>query len=219
MFCSLLPCFLISSMKDMPEKKCQFILASASPRRRELLRRAGYDFEIVVSGIDESKISTESLSPAQYACKLALAKAQDVGQKFPARLVAGADTIADFNGEIIGKAEDAGHAEQITRKLFSEPHKIITAIAMVNKEAGLELVEYDTTTVYPRKMNEKQLAEHIASGIWKDKAGAYAIQCRKASPSGEGGDEFIDHIEGSETNVMGLSMELFEKMIKRLISV
>jgi septum formation protein len=193
-------------MKNTEKKR--FILASASPRRKELLIKAGFGFDIVVSDIDESKLLTKELSPAQFACRAALAKANDVAERFKDRLIVAADTIADFNGEIIGKADDAEHAEQIIRKLFSEPHKIITAIAMVKKDAGLELVEYDTTAIYPRKMSEKQLAEHIASGVWKDKAGAYAIQ--------EGGDEFIERIEGSETNVVGFSMELFEKMIKKV---
>lgn len=187
-------------------KKHQFILASASPRRKELLKRAGYDFEIVVSNIDESKIPTEGLSPAQFACRAAVAKANDIAEKFPDKIIVAADTVADFAGEIIGKAETAEQAEEITRKLFSRPHKVITAVAIVKKEAGVEIVDYDTTVVYPKKLSEAQIVRHIESKSWKDKAGAYAIQ--------EGGDEFIDRIEGSETNVMGLSMELFEKMIK-----
>lgn len=188
-------------------KNNRFILASASPRRKELLQKAGCKFDIVVSQVDESKISAQGLTAIQYACKLALAKAQDVAKKFPDTLVVGADTVADFDGEIIGKAESPEHAEQITRKLFSQPHKIITAIAMIKKTAGVEIVEYDVTDIYPIKMNDQEIAEHIASGIWKDKAGAYAIQ--------EGGDKFIEKIVGSETNVMGFSMELFEKMIKK----
>ncbi|MBN1787254.1 MAG: septum formation protein Maf [Sedimentisphaerales bacterium] len=189
-------------------EKQSFILASASTRRKELLTGAGYEFTIVVSNVDEFEISAEDLTPAQFACRAALAKAKAVAENFPQKIVVGADTVADFDGEIIGKAEDADHAEEITRKLFSRPHKIITAIAIVKKEAGIEAVEFDTTTVYPKKMSEEQIAEHIKSGKWKDKAGAYALQ--------EGGDEFVDHLEGSETNVIGLSMELFEKMIKRL---
>jgi septum formation protein len=192
----------------MQTEKKRFILASASPRRKELLTKAGFQFDIVVSNIDESNLPTKGLSPERFACKAALAKANDVAGRFKNRLIVAADTIVDYNSEIIGKAENAEHAEEITRKLFSGPHKVITAIAMVKKDAGLELVEYDSTTVYPKKMSEKQIEEHIASGVWKDKAGAYAIQ--------EGSDEFIDHIEGSETNVMGFSMELFEKMIKKV---
>lgn len=192
----------------MQVKKHSFILASASPRRKELLKKAGFVFDVVVSNIDELKIPTRGLTPAQFACKAALAKAYDAAAKFPGKLIVAADTVADFDGETIGKAETPKQAEEITRKLFSRPHKVITAIAMVKKDTALELVEYDTTIVYPKKMSEKQIKEHIASGIWKDKAGAYAIQ--------QGGDKFIEHINGSETNVMGLSMELFEKMIKKL---
>lgn len=183
-----------------------FILASASPRRKELLKKAGFVFDTAVSNIDESKIQTTGLAPAQFACKAALDKANNVAKKFPDKIIIAADTIADFDGEIIGKAESAEQAERITRKLFSKPHKIITAIAIVRKNTALELVEYDTTIVYPKKMSEKQIKEHIASGIWKDKAGAYAIQ--------EGNDKFIEKLDGSKTNVMGLSMELLEKMLK-----
>jgi septum formation protein len=192
----------------MQAARHSFILASASSRRKELLKKAGYKFDAVVSNIDESKIRTKGLTPAQFACAAALAKANDVAEKFPQNFVVAADTIADSDGEIIGKAQNAKHAEQITRNLFSKPHKVITAIAIVKKKAGLKLVDYDTTTVYPKKMSERQIEEHIASGVWRDKAGAYAIQ--------QGGDKFIDHIDGSETNVMGLSMELFEKMIKKV---
>jgi septum formation protein len=186
----------------------KFILASASPRRKELLIEAGYKFDIVVSNVDESKISADGLPPAEYTCKLAIAKAQGVADKFPDKLVVGSDTIVDFNGEIIGKAESASHAEEITRKLFSQPHKVITAIAMIKKNAGLKTVEYDVTIIYPIKMTDEEIAEHIKSESWKDKAGAYAIQ--------EGGDKFVEKIDGSLTNVVGLSMELFEKMFKQI---
>ncbi|MGA2914683.1 MAG: nucleoside triphosphate pyrophosphatase [Sedimentisphaerales bacterium] len=190
----------------MPEEKFHFILASASPRRKELLEKAGYKFDIVISNIDESK--NKEKTPIKFACAAALAKANDIAKKFPDKIIIGADTIADFDGEIIGKAKNAKDAEQITRKLFSKPHKIITGIAIVKKNAGLEIVDYDTTIVYPVKMSEKEIEKHIASGIWQGKAGAYAIQ--------QGGDKFIEHIKGSESNVMGLSMELLEKMIKKV---
>ena len=192
----------------MQHKNYHFILASASPRRKQLLLEAGYVFDIAVSEIDETKLPVKGLTAEKFACNAALAKANDIAQKFPDKLIVGSDTVVDFNGEIIGKAEDAQQAELITRKLFSQPHKVITAIAMVKRNSDFERVEYDTTIVYPRKLSEKQIAEHIASEIWKDKAGAYAIQ--------QGGDKFIERIDGSETNVMGFSMELFEKMMKKV---
>jgi septum formation protein len=197
----------MSGMSRQAEKN-RFILASASPRRKDLLAKAGYKFDIVVSSVDESTLPLKGVTPAEFACNAAIAKANDVAKQFKDWLIVASDTVVDYNGEIIGKAEDAKHAEEITRKLFSGPHKVITAIAMVKKDIGLEKVEYDSTTVYPTGMSEKQIEEHIASDVWKGKAGAYGIQ--------EGGDKFIERIEGSETNVMGFSMELFEKMIKKV---
>jgi len=138
-----------------------------------------------------------------------LAKAKNVAEKYPDCLVIGADTVVDFDGEIIGKPTDAKDAEQITQKLFSRPHKVITGLAIVRLSDGIEIVESDTTTVYPRKMTAEQIAEHIESESWRDKAGAYAIQ--------ETGDKFIEKIEGSLTNVMGLPMELLQRLLKRFI--
>ena len=185
------------------------ILASASPRRKQLLAEAGYKFTCVCPDIDESAFAAEGINPCEYAERLALAKAKNVAEKYPDCLVIGADTVVDFNGEIIGKPADAKEAEEITRKLFSGPHKVITAVAMVRISDGTEIVESDATTVYPKKLTESQIAEHIKSGSWRDKAGAYAIQ--------EGDDEFIERIEGSLTNVMGLPMELLRRLLKRFV--
>jgi len=102
-------------------------LASGSPRRQKLLAEAGYKFEVFPSDIDETGFSPGGFSARKYAEKLALAKANNVAAKFPNRLVVWADTIVDFDGEIIGKAVNAEDAERITRKLFSSPHKVITS--------------------------------------------------------------------------------------------
>ena len=186
----------------------QFILASASPRRKRLLEQAGFRFEIVPSGVDEAAFETADVTSAEHTKILALAKAKDVARAYPAAIVMGADTVVDLDGEIIGKPDDAGHAEEITRKLFSRPHKVITGVALVCVEKGIEMVEADTTVVYPRKLTEAQIAEHIRKGDWQGKAGAYGIQ--------ETGDEFVDHIEGSFTNVMGLPMELVQRLLETL---
>jgi len=224
----------------MPEQpKCSIILASASPKRRQLLAEAGYEFTSIPPNIDESALRRHSLparsvsakagfeasatfladeiSPCEYAKRLALAKARNVAhratagsaqtRKHPDCLVIGADTIVDFNGQVIGKPKDAKEAEQITKKLFSQPHKVITAVAVVRLSDKTELVESDSTTIYPKKITDKQIAEHIKSGSWRNKAGAYAIK--------EKDDEFIERIEGSLTNVMGLPMELLQQLLKR----
>ena len=187
------------------ELPAAIILASASPRRRRLLDEAGYTFTVVEPDVDESAFPTEGIAARQYAEALALAKARSVAPIYADRLVIGADTIADFDGEIIGKPIDADDAQRITRKLFSAPHKVITGVAIVRICDHTELVESDSTTVYPKPMTAGQIAEHIKSGTWQDKAGAYAIQ--------ETGDEFVERIEGSLTNVMGLPMELLKSLL------
>jgi len=208
------------------------ILASASPRRRQLLAEAGYKFTVVKPDIDESAFSVKGLKASEYAELLALAKAKNVAEKHTGFLVIGADTVADFKGQIIGKPADAKQAEQITRKLFSGPHKVITAVAIVRMcrpwpPAGghscpppgqraaslarnaIELVASETTTVYPRKLTVEQIRRHIKSKSWQGKAGAYAIK--------EKGDEFIERIDGSLTNVMGLPMELLQLLLKKFL--
>ena len=199
------------------------ILASASPRRKQLLTEAGYRFTVVTSDVDESAFPTDGVSACDYTKRLALAKANSVASEHPTSLIIGADTVVDFHRQIIGKAANAKEAQQITERLFSTPHNVVTGIAIVRRGPGvpsgrphgvapteneIQLLDSDTTTVYPRKMTAEQIAEHVAGGSWKDKAGAYAIQ--------ETGDEFVEKIEGSLTNVMGLPMELLASVLGQL---
>ena len=185
------------------------ILASVSPRRRQLLAEAGYEFRVVAPQINESDFPAEGLAPSEYAGQLALAKAKSVAGRFSRCLVIGADTVVDFKGRIIGKAGDEKQAEQIIRELFSTAHKVITAVAIVRLSDDTEMVESDTTIVYPKKISDKQIAEYIRIGRWRNKAGAYAIQ--------ERADEFIERIDGSLTNVMGLPMELLQRLLNGFI--
>ncbi|MBN2317088.1 MAG: septum formation protein Maf [Sedimentisphaerales bacterium] len=191
------------------ERPSPIILASASPRRRQLLSEAGYQFEIVKPDVDESVFPTQGMTTREYAETLALAKARSVAPMYPDHWVIGADTVVDFAGEIIGKPVDADDAERITKKLFSAPHQVITSVAIIKLCDDIELVESDITTVYPKTMTAGQIAEHIKGGTWRDKAGAYAIQ--------ETGDAFVERIEGSLTNVMGLPMELLDSLLTKML--
>jgi len=186
----------------------QIILASASPRRKDILKKAGYKLIVEKSEVDESKFPTDSVEPWKYAEQLALAKAKDVAPNYPFQLVLGADTIVDYDGAIIGKPADEKEAEEIVTKLFSKPHKVITGIALFRISDDTEIVTHDVTIVYPKKMSPEQIEEHLLSGTWKDKAGAYAIQ--------ETGDQFVEKIEGSLSNVMGLPLELVTKLLNEL---
>jgi septum formation protein len=185
------------------------VLASTSPRRHQLLAQAGYTFTVIAPEFDESTCSAVGHAPCSYAEALALGKARSVAPRYPEALVIGADTLVDADGEIIGKPDDAADAERITRKLFSASHQVITGLALVRISDRTEIVRSDVTTVYPRKMTEEQVFAHIAGRSWEGKAGAYAIQ--------ETGDEFVERIEGSLTNVMGLPMELLQRLLKRVL--
>jgi len=185
-----------------------FILASASPRRKQLLEKAGYLFKVIPSNVDESGYSASGKTPEQFAIELAYAKAADIAEKHPDMLVLGADTIVDLDGTIIGKPANAKDAERITRELFSRPHKVITAVSFIRLKDNINITQADTTIVYPRQLTNEQVAEHIKSNNWQGKAGAYGIQ--------ESGDEFVEKIDGSFTNVMGLPMELVEKMLEKI---
>jgi septum formation protein len=192
------------------KQKSPIILASASLRRRELLTTAGYEFTVVKSAIDESKFSAEGIEPYKFAEQLALAKANDVAREYPDKIVIGADTIVDYAGQIIGKPEDEVEARQIIENLFSSPHKVITGLAIVRLCDDTELVAHDSTTVYPKQLTQEQISQHIEIGLWKNKSGAYAIR--------ENGDEFVEKIDGSLTNVMGLPMELLESLLKQVLT-
>lgn len=200
------------------ERSRTIILASASPRRKQLLAEAGFKFTAIRPDINESALEGEGAR--KCAERLALAKAKDVAGKFPDCLVIGADTVVDFQGEIVGKAVDEKEAEVIVRKLFSAPHKVITGVAIVRAADGTEIVESENTTVYPKRLTDKQIAEHIKSESWRDKAGAYAIKARRGGAdrrSWECRDEFIEKIEGSLTNVMGLPMELLQRLLAQFV--
>ncbi|HPD45805.1 MAG TPA: Maf family protein [Anaerohalosphaeraceae bacterium] len=184
-----------------------FILASASPRRKLLLEQDGYVFDVIPSEVDESNYPATGLDSVEHTRQLALAKAKDIARRYPDRLVLAADTVVDFDGQIIGKPVDAADAERIVRMLFSTPHKVITGLALVRLADNTEIVEAAVTTIYPRPLTEEQIAEHIRLEDWKGKAGAYGIQ--------ESGDEFVERIEGSFTNVIGLPMELTRQFLSR----
>jgi septum formation protein len=182
------------------------ILASASPRRRDLMTQAGYNFKVVPSDVDEKSISPDGLLSSRYAELLALAKAENIALRYPDDVVIGADTIVDFNGQIIGKPADAADARRITEMLFSDTHKVITGIAILRLAGGLKMVRHDTSVIYPRRLTPEQIEAHITGGSWRDKAGAYAIQ--------ETGDELIEKFDGSLSNIMGMPMELLERMLQ-----
>lgn len=155
-------------------------------------------------------------NPSQLAEALAFFKASAVLGERPDRLVLGADTLVVCGQELMGKAADAGQARQMLQMLSGSRHRVITGLAMLIPPCRQEspgprerFLASETTYVTMRHLSEKEIEGYIASNEWRDKAGAYAIQ--------ETGDAFIEKIEGSWSNVVGLPMELLERMFQQVL--
>jgi septum formation protein len=188
----------------MIEKR--LILASASPRRRDLMIEGGYHFDIMASEVEEPKVSGVKESPELVAKAVALFKAEDVArrQEEPA-VVLGADTLVACENDILGKPADADDARAMLHRLSRTRHRVITGVAMIDTDDGRRMVEANTSWITMRPMSEQEIESYIASGEWEGKAGGYAVQ--------ETADRFIVKIDGSFTNVVGLPMELIGQML------
>ena len=186
---------------------CPLVLASASPRRRELLSAAGVAFEAVAPPIPEPSDADWPLGPAARAEALAFFKARSVRDLRPDAWVLGADTLVARAGVVLGKPVDAADARRMLRSLAGTRHAVITGVALLGPGGERSLLS-EATRVTMREMTAAELDQYVASGEWKDKAGAYAIQ--------ETGDRFIESIEGSFTNVVGLPMELIGRLLARI---
>ena len=184
----------------------KLILASSSPRRRQLLREGGFEFQVVSPSIHEPAGGQIShLKPSQQAEALAYFKARAVADQFPEATVLGADTVvAAADGRVLGKPSDARQAREMIERLSGTRHAVITGVALLGP-GQRRLIASSTSHVTMREMTADEIQRHIDSGKWEGKAGAYAIQ--------ETRDKFVDTVEGSLTNVMGLPMELVEQMI------
>jgi septum formation protein len=183
------------------------ILASESPRRRELLRQTGYRFLVQAAPVDEDAVDP-SLSPAAYVESLAYLKTR-VAIEFHglrAGLVLGADTAVELGGRMIGKPADEADARRILAGLSGSVHHVLTGLALVDVAACRRWLAHDSTAVRMRPMAAEEIAAYVASGEAMGKAGAYALQ--------ETGDRYVESIQGSWTNVVGLPMELLERMLK-----
>jgi septum formation protein len=185
----------------------RLILASASPRRAELLTAAGYSFAVHAVDIDERVQDGET--PREYVQRLAREKAARAWELLnPAggSLVLGADTAVVVDDDILGKPRDASDAARMLRRLSGRPHEVMTGVSVVS--AGDPLTFVETTTVWFAPLDESQVAWYVASGEGVDKAGAYAIQGRAA--------RFIPRIDGSYSNVVGLPIAAVAGAIARL---
>jgi len=181
------------------------ILASASPRRRELLRQLDVSFDIVPSGIPEVPLEDEE--PACFAGRAAREKALDVAAKIPATWVIGADTVVVLDDRIIGKPVDEPDARAMLRHLSGRQHQVLTAIAFIGPDGRLENELVVTSTVQFRTLSDPEIAAYVSTGEPMDKAGGYAIQ--------GGAGDFVRNVKGSYTNVIGFPMDEVRDLLER----
>lgn len=187
----------------LAERFTDIILASASPRRAELLKQIGLNFQVCPSDFSET-VATRT-SPAEAVEKLALMKAQTVGRRFKRGLIIGADTVVAINREIIGKPENNRHAIEILSQLSGNRHEVVTGVSLLDLENERHIVWCERTLVYFRKLRESEILEYVCSHDVSDKAGAYGIQEKAAA--------FVSRIEGCYFNVVGLPLaSLVEKL-------
>jgi septum formation protein len=185
---------LLQAMSHLREK---LVLASGSPRRAEILERAGWPHEIIVAGIDETVLPNEE--PAAYVQRLARTKAEAVANRLEEGLVLGADTTVVVADQILGQPVDESDARRMLRLLNAKWHDVLTGVAVV-RIGGETRVGYETTRVRFAEMSEQEIDWYIATREPFGKAGAYGIQGKAAL--------FIEEIEGDYFNIMGLPIRL-----------
>jgi septum formation protein len=187
------------------------ILASGSPRRAELLSQAGYVFRTVVPTIPEPDTGNPEVTPAEEAEALSYFKARAVAGTVPRGLILGADTLVAHDGKVFGKPRDREHAREILSSLMGTTHEVITGVTLLDADDGRRAIEHDTTRVTMRRLTPGELAGYLDSQAWEGKAGAYGIQDEH--------DPFVQRIEGSFSNVVGLPLERLADMLAQWFEV
>jgi septum formation protein len=187
----------------------RLILASASPRRRELLSRLGLPFEVRPSGIDE--VLTREVAAPTLATALARAKARDIADQVRAAgdgpvLILGADTLVVLDGRPLGKPGSRDEARAMLRALRGRSHEVVTAVALIEVPGGREVTETVTSRVLMRPYGDPEIDAYVATGEPDDKAGAYAVQ-------GVGG-QLVARVEGCFENVVGLPLETTARLLR-----
>jgi septum formation protein len=179
------------------------VLASASPRRAELLRAAGIPFEVAVADVDEAQHLGEDAET--YVRRLAGDKAARIAGRHPGRAVLGADTAVVLDGEVLGKPRDVAEAVEMLSRLSGRSHRVLTGVCLIDPSGGSH-VDIGSTLVEFRRLSAAEINAYVASGEPMDKAGAYGIQA--------GARGFIARIDGDVDTVVGLPVGLIQAMCR-----
>lgn len=184
----------------------KIVLASKSPRRKDLLEMIGVKLQTDASNFDESRAS--KLNPEKYAMFLSRKKAETVAKKFSNAIIIGADTIVLLNNEIIGKPKDAHDAKKILQRLSGKMHIVITGLTVIDTVTNRKITTDEKSKVYFKKLTKREIENYVNSENLMDKAGAYAIQGKAAL--------FIEKIEGDYFNVVGLPLFRLSELLKKV---
>jgi septum formation protein len=182
----------------------RFVLASASPRRRQLLKKAGYDFEVISPPDDE--VSHDCLTIRELTVWNATRKALRIAQRLPDAVVLAADTLVTIDGRVLGKPIDLEDAVRILRLLSGRAHEVWTAVCIRHAALGKSHGFHEISRVHFRQLSDRAIRQYLAKVNPLDKAGAYAAQGH--------GTEIIERIEGSYSNVVGLPMEATTRALR-----
>jgi septum formation protein len=182
----------------------KIILASNSPRRRELLRQIGLSFTVSPADVDESILPGES--PEDYAVRVALDKARIAAVRAGEGIVIAADTIVVVGDSILGKPADAREAADMLALLAGKEHRVVTSLAVMDAGTARSVTRTSVTKVWFRDLTKREIEAYVATGEPMDKAGAYGIQ--------ERGALLVDRIEGCYSNVVGLPLSLLGEMLR-----
>jgi septum formation protein len=181
------------------------VLASSSPRRHLLLTAAGYQFTIDPPDEAAECGVCSRETPPELVARLAMQKAADVAKRTERAMVLGADTVAECMGQILGKPADRDHAETMLRLLSGRPHSVYTGVCLWSRPSNRMLVEVVRTTLRMKRISPEELEQHLDSGRWEGKAGAFGFQ---------DGNDWLEIEEGSGSNVVGLPVERLGEILK-----
>jgi septum formation protein len=186
----------------------KLILASKSPRRRELLTAAGYDFEIMEPSPTAECGACSRESPAEMVARLAYEKAHDVARRIGKGLIVGCDTLAEVDGQVLGKPPGVAVARRMLEMLRGREHRVLSGLCVWDYPAGQPDTRVAVTRLRMEQISDEELDEYVESYLWEGKAGGFGYQDRLG---------WLRIIEGSESNVVGLPMELLREMLGRFV--
>ena len=191
----------------MPQQPPRLILASRSPRRRELLTEAGYRFEVVPADEAAECGVCSGESPAELVARLAYQKAADVARRIESGVILGCDTVAECQGMILGKPQDEEHARQMLATLRGREHHVLSGLCLWAVPDGEPQVAVAVTRLKMDALSDAEIAEYLATGQWEGKAGAFGYQDRLG---------WVHVVAGSVSNVVGLPMELLAETLGKM---